>query len=240
MAKRLTFDSIQVEIKGNGKALDTIQFNREKKDTYARVFQQVDNLDAGILNPYRPYKMNFNFPIEGIDLKKIKLTEDSIPKTNFTVTKDSTDVLSYNFNYLWKKKANYVISLEEGAIIAIFDTKNKPIRKAFRLGSADDYGSFALKVQVPDTTKSYVLEVLNDKKIVVSSEVITKNKAINYTNYKVGSYFTRVIYDENKNGIWDTGNVKQGFQPEKIWYAPLELSIKANWDRKEKLIIPKE
>ena len=225
----LTFDSISVEIKGNGKALDTIQFNREKKDIYSRAIQLNDNIEAGILNPYRPYKLNFNFPIDKIDLTKIKLTEDSIPKTNFDLTKDSTNVLAYNFNYPWKKKANYEFVFEEGAIIAIFGAKNKPIRKSFRLGSADDYGSFAFKVQVPDSTKSYVLELLNDKKIVVSSEIITKNRLITYSNYKVGSYFTRIIYDENKNGIWDTGSLALGTQPEQIWNNPEERTVRANY-----------
>ncbi|MEJ5993886.1 Ig-like domain-containing protein [Pedobacter sp. Du54] len=225
----LTFDSIEVVLKSNGKALDTVQFNREKKDTYTRIIQQTDNIEAGVLNPFRPFKLNFNFPIEKIDVTKIKLTEDSIPKTNFTVTKDSTNVLACNFNYPWKKKANYVITFEEGAITAIFGVKNKPIRKLLRLGSADDYGSFIFKVQVPDSTKSYILEVLNDKKVVISSEIITKNKSITYSNYKVGSYFTRVIYDENKNGLWDTGNLTLGTQPEPIYNHPEERTVRANF-----------
>ncbi|RZL39411.1 MAG: hypothetical protein EOP00_27810 [Pedobacter sp.] len=84
----LTFDSIKVEIKSNGKPLDTVQFNRERKDTYARTLLQTDNIEAGILNPYRPLRLIFNFPIDKIDQTKIKLTEDSIPKTNFTLIKD--------------------------------------------------------------------------------------------------------------------------------------------------------
>lgn len=225
----LTFDSIKVEIKNNGKVLDTIPFNRDKKDTYTRVLQQTDNIESGILNPYRPLKLNFNFPIENIDLTKIKLTEDTVPKTNFKLTKDSTNLLAYTFDYPWKKKSNYVITFGDGAITAIFGTKNKSIRKMLRLGSADDYGSFILKAQVPDSTKSYVLELLNDKKAVISSEIITKNRTITYANYKVGSYFTRVIYDENKNGIWDTGSLALGTQPEHIWNNPAERTVRANF-----------
>lgn len=225
----LTFDSIKVEIKSDGKPLDTVQFNREKKDTYIRVLQQTDNIEAGVLNPYRQLKLNFNFPIDKIDLSKIKLTEDTIPKSNFTFTKDSTNFLSATFNYPWKKKSNYILTLDEGAVTGIFGTKNKPIRKSIRLGLADEYGSFIFKVQVPDTTKSYILEVLNDKKVVVSSEIITKNRAITYSNYRTGSYFTRIIYDENKNGIWDTGSLALGTQPEHIYNHPEERTVRANF-----------
>jgi intein-encoded DNA endonuclease-like protein len=78
------------------------------------------------------------------------------------------------------------------------------------------------------------------KEYVISSKIIKKEETITFANYKSGAYFVRIIYDENKNGRWDTGNVSKGLQPEKIWYDPKELSIRANWDRKEQIIIPKE
>lgn len=225
----LTFDSVKVEIKNNGKPLDTISFNRDKKDSYTRVLQQTDNLEVGVLNPYRPLKLVFNFPIENTDLAKIKLTEDSIARTNFTFTKDSTNLLAYNFSYPWRKKANYIITFDEGAVTAIFGTKNKAIRKQFRLASADDYGTFILKVEVPDTSKNYILELLNEKKAVLSSEIITKNRTITYANYKTGTYYTRIIYDENKNGIWDTGSLALSTQPELTWNNPEARTVRANF-----------
>lgn len=227
--KDLTFDSIQVSVLADKKALDTVQFSREKKDTYSRTLTQIDNIENSTLNPYRPLIFQFNFPIENIDISKIKLTEDSIPKTNFKFEKDSTHVLNWKFIYPWKRKLNYVLTLDEGAITGIFGVKNKPIRKLFRLGTADDYGSFIFKVEVPDTTQQYIIEILNDKKIVVSSEIITKNKTLTYSNYKVGNYTTRIIYDDNKNGKWDTGNVRLGTQPERIYNHPEERTVRANY-----------
>lgn len=227
----LTFDSVKVEIKNEGKALDTVIFNRDSKDTYIRSLQLSDNLDAGALNPYRPYKILFNFPVEKVDLSKIKLTEDSIPRSNFTFVKDSTNLLAYNFNYPWRKKASYVVTLAEGAISGIFGVKNKEFRKSFKLISTDEYGSFVLKVEIPDTTKSYVLEILNEQKAVIATEVITKNKSIKFANYKVASYFTRIIYDENKNGKWDTGSLALRTLPELTFNNPQEIVLKANWEQ---------
>lgn len=48
----------------------------------------------------------------------------------------------------------------------------------------------------------------------------------------------RVIYDDNKNGIWDTGNVKAGYQPEKVWYLKALMDLKPNWEREDPLVIP--
>jgi hypothetical protein len=48
------------------------------------------------------------------------------------------------------------------------------------------------------------------------------------------------VYDINKNGIWDTGLVLKGIQPEHMYNEPQELSIRANWERVQTVAIPKE
>ena len=237
--KDLSFDSVKFAIKSNGKALDTVMFTRGKKDTYTRIVQLTDNLEGGSLNPYKPYRLFLNSPIDKIDLTKIKFLEDSIPRTNFTLEKDSSNVLAYVLNYPWKKARPYIITFGEGTFTELFGTKNKEIKRTFKLANADDYGSIILTVEVPEPNKSYIIELVNEKKDVVYHEVITKNSKVNFINYRTGIYFVRVIYDDNKNGKWDTGNVKDQTQPEKIWYEPEERSIRANWTREHTLIIPK-
>ena len=96
-----------------------------------------------------------------------------------------------------------------------------------------------MKVEVPETNKNYIIELLNEKKAVIRRDVIKQKETISYNNYKAGIYFIRVVYDANKNGKWDTGNIKEQTQPEKIWYDPAEYSMKANWDREAILTIPK-
>lgn len=236
----LSFDSVKVAIKDEGKILENIKFTRGKKDTYTRNIQANDNIE-GALNPNKNLNLYFNLPIENIDLSKVILLEDSIPRKGFTLTKDSTNLLGYIFKYPWKKKEEYIIKLAAGAVTGIFNSKNKEIIKTFKLGSVDDYGTLILSVEVPDTSKNYILQIVNEKKeIIISSQRIFKNTKVTFSNYKTGIYYARIVYDNNKNGNWDTGNVSKGLQPEKIWYAPKELSIKANWDRTEVLVVPKE
>ena len=235
----LSFDSVKVAVKDEGKSLDTVKFTRGKKDTYTRNIAAGDNIEGGLLNPNKDLHLSFNFPIEKIDLTKIALLEDSIPRKGFSMVKDSLHILDYTFKYPWKKNEKYILQFNDGALTAIFNAKNKEITKNFSLGNPDDYGTLTLKVEVPDTTKNYVLEIVNEKKdVVISSERIYKNTSVVFSNYRAGIYFARIVYDENKNGIWDTGNVKEGTQPEKIWYNKQELSIKANWDRSEVVKIP--
>jgi len=238
--KDLGFDSTKIAIKENGKVLQTVNFSRGKKETYTRVLSSTDNIDGRMLNPNKPLKLSFNFPIESVDVSKITLLEDSVDRKNFTLVKDSADFLSYYFKYPWKQKKPYDIKFSAGAFTAIFNAKNKEFNKTFELASKDDYGTLIVKIVPPEPNKSYILEVLNEGKSVVNTLVITRDTTVKFSNYKAGKYWLRISYDTNKNGKWDTGNVKLRLQPEKIWNEPKELSIRANWERNETITIPKE
>ncbi|WP_316819523.1 Ig-like domain-containing protein [Pedobacter gandavensis] len=236
----LSFDSTKISIKDQGKLLQTTTINRGKKETYNRVLTATDNLEDRTLNPNKAFKLTFNFPILSTDINKIQLLEDSVQRTNFTLEKDSTDFLSYYIKYPWRVKKSYELKFEAGAFTGIFNTKNKEFKKEFKVGSKDDYGTLILKLVVPEKDKSYIVEVIDANKNPVNSIVITKDTTVRFNNYKAGKYFTRITYDTNKNKKWDTGNVAEGTQPEKIWNEPKELSIRALWERNETINIPKE
>ena len=48
--------------------------------------------------------------------------------------------------------------------------------------------------------------------------------------FKPGQYNIRILYDINKNGIWDTGNYWEKKQPELVLPVEQNINIKANWD----------
>lgn len=236
----LSFDSTKVNITDSGKVLQTIKLTRGKKETYTRSVIPTDNLEANLLNPNKHLKLTFPLPVEAVDLAKITFMEDSVVQANFKIEKDTADFLSYQVRYPWKAGNIYEIKFDEGAFTAIFEAKNKLFNKKFELGKYDDYGTLAVKIITPEPNKQYVLEVVNEAKAIVNKLVVAKDTTVTFTKYKAGKYYIRIIYDTNKNGEWDTGNVKAGLQPEHIYNEPKELSIRANWDRNETITLPKE
>lgn len=238
--KDLSFDSTKIAIKDQGKVLQTTNLSRGKKETYTRTLTAADNIENKSLNPNQHLRLSFNFPLESTDISKISLLEDSVARTGFTLVKDSTDFLSYYFRYPWKAKKTYEVKFAAGAATAIFNTKNKEFIKTFQLGNKDDYGTLIVKIVTPEPNKSYILEVIDANKNVANTLVVQRDTTVRFSNYKAGKYWLRITYDTNKNGIWDTGNVKLGLQPERIWNEPKELSIRALWERNEVVTIPKE
>ncbi len=43
----------------------------------------------------------------------------------------------------------------------------------------------------------------------------------------------RILYDENKNGVWDAGNFDLKKQPEIVQQLLKRITVKENWDNEE-------
>lgn len=237
---QLDFDSAKVSITDSGKVLQTVKLTRGRKETYKRSVTATDNIEGNLLNPNKRLKLTFSIPIESTDASKIILMEDSVVKTDFKLQKDSADILSYDFIYPWKAGNIYEIKFAPGAFTAIFKEQNKEFLKKFELAKVDDYGTLQVKIITPEPGKQYLLEIVNEAKLIVNKIVVAKDTTVKFANYRAGLYYIRIIYDTNKNGKWDTGNIKKGLQPENIFNEPKELSIRANWDRNETVTLPKE
>ncbi|MFD2144221.1 hypothetical protein [Mucilaginibacter antarcticus] len=95
-------------------------------------------------------------------------------------------------------------------------------------------------MNVPDSTKSYVVELLNEQRVPIRRDVITKKTKLSYLNYYVGKFTVRVVYDNNKNGKWDSGIVAKKSQPENIWVYEKTFTLRPNWETEESIEIPPE
>lgn len=236
----LTFDSLKIEASDKNRSRDTITLNRGKKDTYNRsVLVYSDNLlSGGKLKPRSELRLTTSSPVAGFDITKMSLLQDSVPVQGFEVLRDPVSARKFVFKFAWRPKKSYVLSLLDGSFTDIFGMKSKVHTQKLMLDSEDNYGDFSLSVTVPDTSKSYLIQCLNEKDIVLRTDIVSNNKVIKYSTYPVGKYHIRVIYDVNKNGEWDSGNVLQRLQPENIWNLDKIISLRANWEIEESLIIP--
>ncbi|RZK50599.1 MAG: hypothetical protein EOO99_00015 [Pedobacter sp.] len=236
--KHYNFDTLQIALKQNQIAFDTIKIGTEKQPKFNQQVTFTDNIYTMEINPYIGLNLYSNFPIKDIDLKKINLKEDTVAITNYTIERIPGDPFTIHVKYPWKKKKTYWINMEENAITSIYDTKNKIVRKNFSLADVNNYGTYNLVVKIPDTTSYYILDILDERKKVVKSVVITKDTTVNLTNYRAEVYYTRITYDENKNGKWDTGSLKLKTIPEYIWNNPQDFMIRANWQQNMTFVIP--
>ena len=115
---------------------------------------------------------------------------------------------------------------------ALSDSANNHLTKAdtirFTAKQPSDYGNVVLRFSNLDLSKHPVLQFVQGDEIKNSYPLTSlewSNKFIN-----PGEYEIRILFDDNNNGKWDTGNYSKKLQPEKAITLKDKLAIKANWD----------
>ncbi len=234
----ISFDSLKVVVSDNARPLDTVVLRRGKKDAYTRNVLLTSNVSNGKLRPGVPYQITTSTPIASFDAAKISLQLDSTKLSNYTIERVQGSQRRFNVLYNWRPGRKYSIRFSDGAFTDIMGGTSKTNTQQFQLDTDDSYGNLTVDISVPDSTKSYVVELLNPQKTVVKSTPIKSSQKITYSNYPTLKYRMRIVYDLNANGKWDTGNVPERRFPEKVWNYEKEFTLRPNWDLEEKIIIP--
>ncbi|PRY53853.1 carboxypeptidase family protein [Arcticibacter pallidicorallinus] len=239
--EKMDFDSIQVAILNEGKDIDTSVIRRSKRDEYNRELKISDNTPSSRIKPGTDLVLTFSAPVgDKIDPSKVTFLQDSVSVGGLRIFRDTSSTRKYVFKYPWKIDRSYILKLDENAFTGRFGGSNKPFEKVFSRDEELNYGNLALNVSVPDTSRQYIVQLLNERDELLRENPISKNTVIQYNMYSVGKYRFRVIYDSNRNGQWDTGDVYLKKQPENVWNANVEITLRANWELEEKLAIPPE
>ncbi|MCR8560966.1 Ig-like domain-containing protein [Mucilaginibacter sp. BJC16-A38] len=239
--RNMAFDSLRIAFYDKNKPLDTIAKRKRLKETFQRNMAFSFNITGdGKLKPGTDLIIRNNYPVDVFDAGQITLKEDSAEVTNFTVEKDTANPKNFFVKYRWKQNDNYIVDIGENAFTDIYGDKNKRFFKKFNIDKPENYSLLTLAITLPDTGKSYVVELLNENKDLLRRDVIHKSGNLVYKNYLTGKYGVRVVYDANKNGKWDSGNVKQKTQPENIWVDDTLITLRANWEQVTPITVPKE
>ncbi len=129
-----------------------------------------------------------------------------------------------------KEESNtYHIELLPGAITDFFEKTNDTIRSSLKTRSYADYGNLSLNLQ---NVQSYpvLVQLTNLQGEVQGEKYSTSANNVIFQNLRPGKFLIRIIYDENENEKWDTGNYLEKRQPERVEYFPDTLEVRANWD----------
>ena len=234
----ITFDSLKIAVSEAGNRLDTIILRRNKRDNYTRTVLVTDNINGIKLKPKTDVTLKLSSPGSALQETQVTLLEDSVEVKGYQITKKINTSREYNIKYPWKLEKEYILKLAENTFTDIYGNKSKAYIKRFSLDTEENYGNISVKITTPDTTKNYIVQWISEKETVYRQDIISKNATLEYTSYPTAKYRMRVIYDENKNGQWDTGNVRTKTQPEKTWTSEKIITLRPNWDLEETLTIP--
>ena len=137
--------------------------------------------------------------------------------------------LKYEINK-WKENTSYRFLIMPGTFTDIFGLTNDSIKIDLKTKEETYYGTVKLTITIPETKGNYIVQLLDESGNVVRENFINKSQILNYEYLNPRKYRLKLIYDDNNNGKWDTGNYLLHLQPEKVIYNSELINIRSNWD----------
>ncbi len=195
--------------------------------------KKVDSLSVnpeftGTLPLRERYSLNSSTPLLKFDKTKISIINKDSLAVDFTTAYDEFEQKLYlDFNK--EELERYKIQLMPGALTDFFEKQNDTLSYTVATRNASDYGN--LRVILENTKRFPVLVELTDKEGKVKASAYSENNpTIEFLALEPAKYTLRIIYDDNKNKVWDTGSYMEKRQSEEVLYFQKELDVRANWD----------
>ena len=201
-----------------------------KKTNEPRNLKFTTNLESNEQDLLDSFQFVLNKRITKFDSAKIILTDTNYHRINaYTVVQSDTTGKNFAVIYPWKENEHYKIIIDTSAFADSAGIKlSKNDTLSFKSKRESQYGSIRLHFNNMDFSKNPVLQLVQNK-IIVQSVSLT-GKEWYQKLFAPGEYQMRILYDNNKNGVWDPGNFDAKRQPEIVEKIKRPLVTKANWD----------
>lgn len=244
ITKGVDNDTLQYWFKPNID-LDSLNFtmaHKQEIDSFTvrmRKKVKVDSLAFTTLSTILDFDMDYtiipSIPITTIDDSKIKiLDKDSIIVPFKTSIDKLTSVIHLKFDK--KESEKYAIKIYPNAFTDFFNTTNDTLSYRASTKELSAYGN--IKVSLKNAPKTpLVVQLVTKTGEIKYEKTGTGVYVFDFLNVNPATYNLRVVFDDNNNKKYDTGNYLQKMQPERIAYHPDEIEIRANWDVDEQFTL---
>ncbi|NRT14205.1 uncharacterized protein (DUF2141 family) [Flavobacterium sp. 28A] len=225
--KPLKADSLAVSVSRDNYLKDyVIKIKDQKKDSLNITANQ-----NGVLNFRDRFSLETATPLVKFDDAKIKLTDNDSTEVPF---KREYDVFNQKLYFDFKKEPNkkYNFRLLPGALTDFYEKSNDTLSYKLATKTEAEYGN--LRIQLKNVKRfPVIVELTNAKGDVLATEYSEKNTTIDFNLLEPTLYSLRIIYDDNKNKIYDSGNYLEKRYAEEVIYSSKEINLHANFDWEE-------
>jgi hypothetical protein len=180
-------------------------------------------------------RISFPAPLSAYDPAKTSLStiqNSQSVNRKFELVQDSLRIRNYYLKTDWVPGQEYRFFAEPGAFRSIDGLESDTIELKFITREDDYYGSILLNLTGVDSP--VILQLLDEKDQVLREYLTDCNSEISIAFLPPQQNFRfKVIFDDNNNGKWDTGNYLNRIQPERVMIYEELVPTRSNWEINE-------
>ncbi len=253
--KGMEKDTITVLYRHISDTLKVIVHNKtfNKSDTVnikippaSRNFRRKKSFATNLINSKLPLneKLKIRFSTwmdtSRVNLKKIKITSTDTSVKPTPVKGLWTSITTFELSGDYKPQTSYVAKIDTGAFFDPYGITNDSLKITFTAENELEFGKMTLKMLF-DQKQPYIVQLLNDQQKMIQWQTISfslsssNSRTLVFTDVLPGMYTVRVLFDDNGNQKWDTGDIVRRKQPEKVYVHTKPLKVLADWEIEEEI-----
>jgi len=234
-------------LNNNYMATDTLHFTIRRSARERRTENKEDEEDKPVrflgLNTniqssfelYNPIRMEFEQPVVRFDSSFVKLAmevDSLFQPVPFRMAADSLNPRKFTLRPLWEPGGTYKITVDSAAVFSHYGLWNDKLEQSFNVKPLDQYGNLEITISGLPEQKTAFVELL-DKSDKPFRKSFVKAGVARFQDLSPGEIYARIVIDENKDGVWTTGNYEEKRQPEEVFYYPGKFTVRAFSDHLE-------
>jgi len=176
------------------------------------------------------YIFTFTKPIKNYDLNIIEFMNDTLVRVPVT-EKDirwNPEKTEIEIKIDGKKAKDFVrLKMPKGTFISVENDSTSNFVSSHPIRNSENYGTISGEIKNP-SKKGFFVELLDEQyQVIQKVENVLKYE---FTFVKAGTYYVRLIVDENRNGKWDSGDLEKNQVPEIIKFSLDKIKLKQNFE----------
>lgn len=224
---------------------DTLKLSVPKPSSKRRLKSYTLNTLGNKLPLYE--KLSFTFlnwmDTTHSDLSRLKITsrEDSLIAAA-PLKGRWQSITSFVVDAPFKEGISYILKADTGAFYDLKRIPNDSGTVNFITQSKIEFGKLTLKMRF-NKKQHYIVQLINEQEKLIREQYVSlplsasSAVSLEFTDVAPGIYLTKVVFDDNANKKWDSGNLLRKQQPEKVLINSKQLKVLSDWEIEEEILI---
>lgn len=227
----IKMDSLEINVSNGTYSKNFVAKLKDLKEADSLKIEKKSN---SLLAFRDPLVLKSSTPLIKIDNSKIKLINKDSVAVSFTSNYNDFDQ-EISIDFKKDEDEKYKIEILPGAFVDFYEKTNDSLKYNLSTKQIADYGN--LKINLTNVKRFPVIVELLEKDNVLYKMSSADKTSFFFETIEPKQYTVRIIYDENANNEWDTGNYLAKKQAEEIIYFPKLIDVRANWDVEQEFVL---